>query len=85
MCIEFCFYILHCLPYFIQLFIYILFEFIHVFIHILSNFVEPSYNYSFNLFVWDSNYLAIIIICYCGIIEFWRSHIAFLNFHMFFQ
>jgi hypothetical protein len=48
--IELLLHILHCLPYFIQLFICFLFEIIQVFIHVFFSFFD--YLISFYTFIW---------------------------------
>jgi hypothetical protein len=42
-----------------------------------------SHNHSFKFFVWVFIYLTILSVHYCGIVDFWRRHVAFI-FHIFY-
>jgi hypothetical protein len=73
--IEFLFHVLSCLLYFIQLFEFSWNSFRHFFMS--SNFIDHSCNHFLKLILWGFIHFTIIRICFCGVIECWRSHVAF--------
>jgi hypothetical protein len=88
--IEFISHVLHCHPYFVQLFIWILFELIHllicilfkiiqVFIHVLFNFIDDFIIILLSLLIKiPSTSILFKPFIDCRIVEFLRRHIALI-------
>jgi hypothetical protein len=83
--IEFHFCILHCITYFIQMFIWILFELIQLFICIFFEFTQVCVSFLilvvtliifFEFITWDFIHFTIVTVICCGIVDFWRIHVT---------
>jgi hypothetical protein len=79
-CIEFLFHTLHCLLYFIQLFICILLELIQTFICDLFTFIDHPYNHSFEIFEISSTSLSLVSIIMLLSCFFHISYVSALGF-----